>query len=62
MCLSPFALVTFLNLLPIELIETNGNTVIIHAEQGATVWVAKDDLWCTEAPSRPLEAKHKKGS
>ena len=57
MCPTPQALIAFLTLLPAEIVETKGATVIIHAQTGDAVWIASDDLWCTDAHERTHSTK-----
>ena len=57
MCLTPQALIAFLTLLPVDIVETSGARVIVHAEAGPKVWVARNDLWCTDPPDRAVPAR-----
>ena len=50
MCLTLDALVAFMALLPMDIIETRNDRIIIHAEDNKAVWVAEGDLWCVDIP------------
>lgn len=50
MCLSADALALFLNLIPMERIDTMPDRVVIHADAHEVHWVATEDKWCTLAP------------
>lgn len=50
MCLTLDALVAFMALLPMDIIETDIDRITIHAERNAAVWVADGDLWCVDRP------------
>ncbi|MXQ08872.1 hypothetical protein GQ651_13520 [Alphaproteobacteria bacterium GH1-50] len=56
MCITPQALIAFLSLLSPEIVESAPARVVVHADVGPTVWVAEDDLWCTDAPDRASAA------
>lgn len=47
MCLTAEAMAMFLNLLSMDIIETQPDTITIHAQVADTVWVAVGDDWCT---------------
>ena len=51
MCLTLDALVAFMALLPMEIIETDPDRITIHAEENTAVWVAEGNLWCVERPA-----------
>lgn len=48
MCLTTDALVLFLSLLPAEIISSEPERIIVHAEIGNTVWKHDNDIWCTD--------------
>ena len=54
MCLTLDALVAFMALLPMEIIETDPDRITIHAEENTAVWVADGNLWCVERPADDL--------
>ena len=56
MCLTTEMLAAFLKLISPEIVTTEPARVTVHAEVGDTVWEAKDDLWCAEAPDALLAA------
>lgn len=48
MCLTLDALVVFLGFLPMDIIETKPDQIIVHAQAQDAVWVATGDLWCVD--------------
>lgn len=54
MCLTLDALVAFMALLPMEIIETDPGRITIHAEANTAVWVAEGNLWCVDRPAVDL--------
>lgn len=50
MCLTLESLVAFMALLPMEIIETDTDRIVIHGEGNKAVWLAEGDKWCVERP------------
>lgn len=50
MCLTLDALVAFMALLPMDIIETDIDRITIHAARHDAVWLAEGNLWCVERP------------
>ena len=56
MCISTLALMTFIDLLPPQIIDVQDGQINIAAEAGPVAWQKFEDVWCTTAPLKTASA------